>query len=291
MRCCLIVLLCLHAVTGHSQVFHTLLNGRLMMQTGETFPYVLSITDSQSKLYGFSLTFNAPNDTKTLVTGTIDKGRGILAFNEESVEYSHSLPTKAFMCLLHGKLVYKNGMLNGPVVSQQSDHTACTSGQLEFNEADKIQSLFSTHDKYDMEVTMGSKQQTVEMPVKALKVEKQDIKPLEKITEGIEKSYEWHSDSIIIEVWDGGTLDGDVISISFDGKVVLDNYSLRTRKKRISLALGDYALHTLSVLSVSEGTEPPATATLTLLDGSVLYNVVAYNKKNAVSVLRIRRVK
>jgi hypothetical protein len=252
---------------------------------------VLSITDSLSRLYGFSLTFDAPNDTKTLVSGTIDKRGGLLVFNEESVDYSHSLPTKAFMCLLHGKLVYKNGTLSGPVTSQQSDQTACTSGRLEFFESDKILALFSSHDKYDMEVTMGSKQQTVEMPVKAFKVEKQDIKPLEKITEGIEKSYEWHSDSIIIEVWDGGTLDGDVISIAFDSQKILDNYSLRTKKKRISLALSDYALHSLSILSVSEGTEPPATATLTLRDGGVVYNVVAYNKKNAVSVLKIRRVK
>lgn len=291
MRCYLIVLLCWYAVSGQAQVYQTILRGRLVMETGEAFPYVLVVTDSQNRLYGYSLTFNAPNDTKTLVTGSIDKGRGVLAFNEESVEYSHSLPTKAFMCLLHGKLMYKNGMLIGFVASQQSDRTACTSGRLEFNESEKIQALFSSHDRYDMEVTMGSKQQLVQIPVKALKVETQDIKPLEKVTEGIEKSYEWHSDSVIIEVWDGGTLDGDVVSISFDSQTILDNYSLRTRKKRISLALGDYTPHTLSILSVSEGTEPPATATLTLRDGGVLYNVVAYNKKNAVSVLRIRRVK
>ena len=85
------------------------LNGSLMMNTGETYPYKIILTESNGIVNGYSFTYKEPDDTKAKIQGVLDRRNHILAFKETEIIYSHTVRTKAYMCLVDAKLEYVQG--------------------------------------------------------------------------------------------------------------------------------------------------------------------------------------
>ncbi len=112
----------------------TTLNGTLVMKTGETFPYKLVITDSGDVVKGFSYTYAAPNETKAAIRGTLDRRGRTLTFREKEIIYTHTVQTRAFMCLVNANLEYTRdgagSVLKGSATSREADNTACTAGEI-----------------------------------------------------------------------------------------------------------------------------------------------------------------
>lgn len=86
------------------------------------------------------------------------------------------------------------------------------------------------------------------------------------------RTYSWHTDSLVFDIWDGWTIDGDVVSLSFNGHSILENEKLGEVKKHFSLPLqkGD---NNLIVYLHAEGFEPPNTPNIILYDGSKSYEL------------------
>ncbi len=278
----------------HAQANKFTLTGTLTMETGEQFPYKITGTDSAGTLKGFAFTYEAPNETKVAIRGKIDKQRQKITFRETEIIFSHDVHTTAFMCLLHASLENKNNILSGPANGEEADNTACTPGTLSFGKAEEINNLFSSHDQYDMEVTMGGpkKKDTLIMhkkemaPVAAAPEQEKQ----EKITAGVEKTFNWTSDTIVVDVWDGGEYDGDRVTISLDDVPYLTRYVIQKAKKRLYIPLPATGTHTLAIRADDEGMEPPNTANMTLIDGEQRYNIIAYNNKGQISLVRIKKV-
>ncbi len=264
------------------------LNGKLLMQTGEEFTYRIEGVDSGGYLVGFGYTYDQPNETKVLVKGRIDKQKRTLVFKETEIVSSHDMHTEAFMCLLRASLQYKTGQLTGKAIAEELDNTACTPGTITFAKADEVNNLFSTHDKFDMEIDMGAikpKEAVAAAPEKPV-ASSTPVKQ-EKITAGVSKTYDWYSDSVVVEVWDGGTFDGDRLTISMDGTPFLTKFVISERKKRLVIPIATSGMHSLLIFADEEGREPPNTASLTLADGAVQYHLLAYNPKGQSSLITI----
>lgn len=280
MRCLLII--CFFGLTiANAQVAPILLKGKLEMETGELFTYQLELTEHNNILSGFAYTFDKPKDTKATIVGKIDKKRGVMSFQEQDIVYSYSAPTKAFMCVLKSTLERKGAVLTGKCTSSETDHTACTPGVITFTNNDAIQQLFDAHDGYDMTVEMGNRKK-VQPTATALDtpISRKPISSVvEQLTTGVQKTYNWESDSVVLELWDGGYFDADAISITFDGKIVLPSYVLQAQHKRMVIPHIGPGKHTLNILAVNDGSDPPNTATCDLTDGNYTYHLLAYNKK------------
>src|SRR5690606_1546136 len=115
-------------------------------------------------------------------------------------------------------------------------------------------------------------------------------RPVE-ITEGKDKIYEWVSDTIIFEIRDGGKIDGDVVSVSFNNNIVLHNYTLTKGVKRILLPLSGKEVDAITIIAGNEGNEPPNAADIMLQDGDRLYEIIAHNKIGKKANILIRRKK
>lgn len=293
MRYRLLIVIMLMCGGAYAQANKMTLKGTLVMATGEEFPYRIEITETNNVVTGYGYTYDEKDEAKAMIKGKVDKPNRKLTFKETEIVSSHSVFTKAFMCLLQASLDYRGNKLTGPATNKQLDNTSCTEGKITFSNAAEIDQLFSSHDPYDVEIRMGEKKKDPETPAPAAAVAPKPEVPAtaDKITAGIEKSYEWKTDSIIVDIWDGSNYDGDVVSILFDGKPVLDKYVIQRQKKRISIPLPATGLHTITIVADDEGTDPPNTATLRLYDGETRYNVVAYNKKNERSIIKVKRLK
>ena len=293
--CLLFLLLC--ASASFAQPKQITLTGIISMNTGETFPYKIVFTETDGKIKGYSLTFKEPDQTKTMITGVIDRRIHTLNFKETEIISSQGVRTKAYMCLVDAALQYSSGrgnILTGPINSTESDKTtSCTGGTLMFTNEEEILNLFAYHEKFDTVISMKKKpREEYTPPAPAPKPVAREEPPLvtDKITAGIEKTYEWTTDSAIVDLWDGGNTDGDRVTVSFNGKPWITNYFLVKEKRQLRLPLAP-GVNTIAFLADNEGSDPPNTASVLLTDGNTKYSVLAYNKKGQQAIIKIRKKK
>jgi len=288
----LLLLLRFHSGAQYSGV----LTGVMEMSTGEKFPYRLAFTEADGKLQGFSYTYEEPRDTKSIITGEVDKKNRTISFRETSIVYSGGYHSRAYMCLVDARLDYlqdgKGNVLNGPLTTREADKTLCTGGFITFRNDSEIQNLFSYHDSFDTVITMRTKihsrqAATVAMATSAELAEHARV----TITAGQVKTYDWNSDSVMLELWDGGNVDGDRVTVRYNGQNYLSNYCLQKERKIIKLPVSVHQTDTLAIVAENEGTDPPNTADVRLTDGAIHYNILAYNKKGDQALIRIRKSK
>jgi len=79
-----------------------------------------------------------------------------------------------------------------------------------------------------------------------------------------EKTYNVSSKYLFIKVWDDERVDGDTISINFNGKWILKNHHLSKEKKTILLPLKKNQENEIIFHAVNLGEEPPNTAAVRL---------------------------
>jgi hypothetical protein len=88
-----------------------------------------------------------------------------------------------------------------------------------------------------------------------------------EIPDSCQRTYHWNSPELVLDVWDGWTIDGDVVSMTINGHQLLDHKKLSEKKERFTVPL----LKGLNVLYINlheEGFDPPNTPNLTLFDGA-----------------------
>lgn len=76
------------------------------------------------------------------------------------------------------------------------------------------------------------------------------------------------SKTVTFKVWDSGTIDGDIISLVVNGKVVLDNFTLTASKHTIPVTLDNTGYNYVLLYAHNEGTISPNTAALSVLDST-----------------------
>ena len=295
-----------------AQTKQVTLTGFIDVNSGESFQYKIVLTETAGIVKGYSLTYKEPNETKAEIQGIVDRRRHRLSFNEKDILYSHGFHTRAYMCLIDATLEYvqqgRDFVLKGAITSSEADNTVCTGGTITFNNQEEIQNLFGYHEQYDTIISMkkkvkeeSNKAGAVEGDAAKIKDEKkvsseqaivsQPMAGTDKITTGIEKTYEWHSDSVIIDIWDGGIVDGDRITLLFNDKPLLTNYYLVKEKRRLRIALDPIPINTIVIIANTEGSDPPNTASMLLTDGARKYNVLAYNMKGQHCTIKLKKVK
>ena len=109
-----------------------------------------------------------------------------------------------------------------------------------------------------------------------------------EITTGVKKQFDWKTDSCIVEVYDGGVIDGDIISVAFNNTEVLTRYALVKKKYKFKLSLKE-KVNKIEIFAENEGKSPPNTANITLTDGNRHYRLKAYNKIGESAEILLKR--
>ena len=288
-----IFICCLVALHARAQKNKELtLTGSLKMQNGQNYPYKLVFTDSAGRISGYSITYDAPEDAQTLIKGKIDRTRRTISFHETEIVYSHGYHINTYMCLIKAKLEYvQNGggnVLSSPISSSEADNTSCAGGTVVFANAEEIKNVFASHEQFDTVITMQRKTPVAASPASIQPKQEAREVAEEKITMGADKMYQWHTDSLVLEAWDGGQTDGDRITIQLNGGTVLSQHALTKEHKTLRLPITK-GVTTVVIIAENEGSDPPNTANLRLTDGNIHYNVVSYNARGDRSVIRIQR--
>lgn len=300
------------------------LEGYMGVRGGESFHYVLDLKDSVGDLLsGYASTYNTKDKAvKATVTALIDRKAKTLHIQEQEIVANLGFESKATICLVNAVLSWNEHekTLSGSLITQTSENGAtCSTGSIVFTRKAQIDQLLDPPAPAIASKSMPADNNSLFQPktnptqkLNAYFAQKeqqeaakfssaQDTKPgssqppipqpeVKKITEGTDGIYLWQSNKIIFEIWDGGDIDNDQVSISFNGTSLLKNYQLTAQKKKLVFDLGADEINTITITANNEGANLPNTANILLGDGDKTYSVLAYNKTGKTAVIKIKRV-
>ncbi|HYG50708.1 MAG TPA: hypothetical protein VD905_07380 [Flavobacteriales bacterium] len=104
----------------------------------------------------------------------------------------------------------------------------------------------------------------------------------------VQHTYTTKSESIIIEIFDNASADGDTASLYFNGEWLLENYPVNKEPKQLTLDLKPGA-NDLLLYAVSLGITPPNTAAIRIIDGDREKMFVLNSDYNRCGSLRFYR--
>ena len=101
---------------------------------------------------------------------------------------------------------------------------------------------------------------------------------------------EVESDTLYIEVYDNGEIDGDIISVFFNKQLILANQKLTHKSIRITLPLDlTRPFNEISMFAENLGLIPPNTALMIIKDGKNKYEVKLTSNLEKNATIRIKR--
>jgi hypothetical protein len=108
----------------------------------------------------------------------------------------------------------------------------------------------------------------------------------------VQREIEVESDSLQIDFYDNGEVDGDSISVFFNDKLLGANLRLSTRSVHMTIGL-DPAMeaNTLSMFANNLGSIPPNTALMLIYDGKKRYEVRLSSNFEKNAAVKIKRKK
>lgn len=298
------------------------LHGYLGIEGGESFNYRLLLNDSTGPyLRGIAYTYAASGKRVTAqVVGRRYPDQKTLHIQETAILANEGFQSKAVICLINASLKTDTatGALRGPIITQTIENgSTCSKGSIALIRSDEIAAVFQARpdharlsaspERIDLDSTersragSGTKRLPVQ-PRRSASVEGRQQaggapvsqagnaqrSPIE-ITAGKPRELRWSSRQLRLKIWDDKNTDGDRISIFLNSECVLNNYTLTQEGKTLVLELSDGELNTLTITALNNGTMPPNTAHLLLLDGEKEHAVVAHNTPGKSAVIHLIR--
>ncbi len=106
----------------------------------------------------------------------------------------------------------------------------------------------------------------------------------------ISKSFDIKEDSVRVFLSDNGIVDGDSITLVYDGKIILTHYLLKAKPLELKLAVSkDRPVHELIMYAENLGSIPPNTSLMKVIDGSKKHEVYIRASENSNAVVKFRR--
>jgi len=285
------------------------LKGFIGVQGGESFTYELNLRETgDGNITGTAATYlDQGKDVTATLTASVDRTQKKLTIREKDIVANNGFKSRALICLVEAVLTYDEAekKLYGPLITKTAGNGAeCSKGSITFMNKPELDLLFG------MPAVIAETKETAK-PAPATTPSKPKIdpsKPLkviydtlaspapvafkkrpDNVTEGKDKTYLWHTDTVIVDIWDGNNIDADRVSILYNGTEVLKDYVLTADKKRLLLPIGGNELNILAIEARNEGGDPPNTANLVLTDGNTTYDVVAHNTTGKRAVIMIAK--
>lgn len=280
------------------------LQGYLGIAGGESFHYKLVFKDSLGAIHGYSYTWqDEKKQVKTAITGIFNKAERTLIFQETNIVANTGFESRATICLIKASLKYKDDagskMIAGAITTSDAGNVACTPGSISIPYTEAAAAVFNApappaiikEEKTAPAIRKPQKPVIIVYDTNTVRYAPKETKPepVETITAGDDKQYEWNAATVELDIWDGGKEDGDVVSVEVNGAILLGKYKLVNSKKRLSIPIQKGETLTIAIVAHTEGSEPPNTAHILLTDEHRVHSVIANNGAGAKALIIVKR--
>ncbi|HLN94691.1 MAG TPA: hypothetical protein VK183_03580 [Flavobacterium sp.] len=263
--------------------------GALKLNDSSFISYRILFEETNGVVTGFSVTdFGGPHETKSKITGSYDKKKGVIRFKESGIVYTKSQVNRYDFCFVtfSGKLSkLKNAKsLKGQFKGVYSDGSSCIDGELAMTSYEKIKKRAVTADRMIQKTKKISKEQKARVSVQ----KSVDTLSMNVMRESQNMSLFTKDPFIEIEIYDAGREDGDRITIRANKKIYLDDYTVSRDHRKIQIPIKTDETE-IEIIAENEGGAPPNTAFLIVRDSEKEIETVTNLKKGKRSKITILR--
>lgn len=250
------------SVKAQSYEFYGIL--KLNGKSEEAISYRLIFEEKGGKIKGYSITdITGNHETKNLVDGTYDTDKKYLKFKERNIVYTKSPISDDLFCFVSFegkiKLNSKKPRIEGKFKGLFKNETKCIDGTLDLISSVTVQSFLEKANKK----IQKSKKLDEETKKKYNPIQIFDSLQTNQLTTSQNLNIFYPSDNVSFEIWDKGIEDGDIINLTHNNKVILQNFTVSKLKKKVDIKL-DAEQNIFVIEAVNEGTEGPNTAMIVL---------------------------
>ncbi len=244
--------------------------GSLTVGDKKVISYKLEFTvNEKGFLKGFSTyDFYSKNSSKSEIKGFLSQNGKLISFEETSKLSANKKTVDSSFCYVSiSDLRIKKNMnkriVNGSFIGKFSNGNQCAAGVVYLaSNIEKELKVFDPkmngHRDLTGRILLPEHLDTI---VKDLKYKRVDSlvltsnlpqTKLKILKKGIDEIIIWPSNIIYLEIWDGSTVDGDVISVYFDDELVQKDIEIKKEKKIFSIPF-EAESATLKIEAVDNG--------------------------------------
>lgn len=247
--------------------------GTLILEDNVLITYRIQFNIDKDSVNGYSYTdMNGKNETKSKIKGFYNKKDKSIKFKESDILYTKSKELSDIFCFVNidAKIKLKNhkNSIQGPFIGLYNNKDTCATGKVilislndAFKKLNKVSKRISNLKKIDSLTKQKFTKEKFLSEIKPNTLKKDEV-----------LSVFWKSKKFIIEIWDNGKEDGDLISLIHNNKTVFRKYEVRKIKKRIELEL-DEGENIIEILANNNGSIAPNTAKAILIDGEIIHSI------------------
>ncbi|MFT5754572.1 MAG: hypothetical protein ACI924_001809 [Flavobacterium sp.] len=249
--------------------------------------YRLVFNEHNGKISGYSVTdLDGEHETKNVISGTYNSKSKIFSFKEDEILYTKSKFTEKSFCFVNFsgkiKLVNKNSKVDGDFKGLYKNNKSCINGTISLIGSEKIyRQMTKLSKKIDKTKRIDEKTKEYINPFKQL-----DSLKINKLLKDQNLNVFWKSKKFKMEIFDAGKVDGDIINVYHNNKVILSNYKIIATKKIIDIVLvakeNEFILE-----AINEGTITPNTAKIILIDDVRTFELMSNLKKDEKASITI----
>ncbi|MFD1292907.1 hypothetical protein ACFQ5N_03570 [Lutibacter holmesii] len=247
--------------------------GTLILENNALITYRIQFDIKDSKISGFSYTdINGKDETKSELTGTYNSKEKNIVLKESSILYTKSKEIEDIFCFINVdaklKIEKDKPSIQGDFVGLYHNKDTCATGKL------LLVSLKDAFDKIEKVSKKISKTKKIDSVTKTKFTKEHflnEIKPNTLKSDDVLTVFS-KGNKFILEIWDNGKEDGDLISLTFNKKTVFRKYAVKKEKRIVELDLIE-GENLVEILANNNGTIPPNTAKVILKDGEVQHTI------------------
>lgn len=252
--------------------------------------YRLVFSENNGLIKGYSVTdLGGNNETKNIISGVYNRKTKEINFKEETILYTKSKYSQEMFCFVNFsgkvKLVESNTKLEGNFKGLYKNKKKCIDGTLTLIGSNKLYKLLN---KINNKIQKSSKV-TEEVKQKVNPITILDSLKLNNLTKDQNLNLFTKYDTMVLEIWDSKDEDGDVINLYNNKTLLLENYTILNRKKKITVKL-EKNQSVFTIEAIDEGTLKPNTSTIQLIDGDRMFELISNLKKGEKAFITINKV-
>ncbi len=282
------ILMFIHSYSqGKYEYFGTVkLNGSKKL----VISYRLVFSENNGSIKGYSVTdLGGNNETKNLISGFYNKKTKVISFKEEEILYTKSTFSNDMFCFINFtgtvKLSQKNSKLEGNFSGMFKNKKKCIDGSL---------LLIGSVKLYELLDNINNKIQKSKKVAPAIKQTVNPIAVLDSLkVNNLIKDQNLNVftkfNVLELEIWDAKKEDGDVINLFNNDKLILSNFVIVNKRKKIIVNL-DNGKNVFRIVAVSEGEMKPNTAMIQLIDKERTFELMSNLKKGESASITIIKV-
>ncbi|MCF7567920.1 hypothetical protein L3X37_06010 [Sabulilitoribacter arenilitoris] len=229
--------------------------------------YRINIIEKNGSIKGYSVTdLGGEHETKSNIFGEYDKINKKLNFRETGIVYTKSHISQEDFCFMN--VTVKNftfdrtKSINTNFFGLFDDNTECIHGKIILNSMKKIEARLN---KVSKKINKSKRiSDSIKSRVNPLKI--MDTLNMNILRKNQTLSIFSKSKKIKLTVYDGGKEDGDKISISSNGKSLINNFEVKNNKKVFTINIIEDKTSIL-IKANNEGNIAPNTVVIEFDDG------------------------